>query len=1373
MEPLAPQGVSFDDKYNFLSRLGTDDDPLVQSGILGGGRAGRAMASTPMMPTVGENPPQSDIISDVANSGAAQVVGDVLGPTGGAVAPGMPSRQDMSPELQNSEESAANLVGAVGALPVGEIGQAARMVGRVAKETAAAHDIGLLGPSLRGAADEGDVTLGAGISPQKKPSRATPPPAGGTGDPYADLYDKYEQAAEADRPAIVAEAKSTLDPKVFGYWQKAVQDLPVLEGAVPSPGSGGTIPMGDELNVQPPVPGGDAYQSLVDKGINAAPNQMAAVAKEAKATLSPEDYDAWNDEVREGRRNAKLQATAAGHRARLAEQRNMTPDEVQQMQQDIQQNIVKRQDMGSTAPPAAQQEAQRVQAQVPSASVTADDTGAIVIAPKQETLTQGPGEVAPEDNPAAGAAANAKATAGGARPAPVRPLTPNSEDFINSLPPDQQDRYRKYLQTQTGKQQETLVARWNKTGRPPVSTTGEPETPATGAATGMEGEPPTGGEEPPSIKPIESTVWNPPELEPNPIGEPPPGNPDFEPVGYKQPRRPGEGIRAEMANESAGGDAGAPPNSPGGSGPGGSFNNDDASGAAKATGKVHEWFEEQKAAGKVSTRVANGFDDAWNRLKNGIAPAKNAGPEVFNIFDRWSGLMHQIEADGLIKHQGGMDAQDILNWQKQAKDDAMSWLMNELKDKGYIKNADGTAAETFKIKNADQLSTKLPEVVEKGKAPRGPERAQSGPTAGKSFNEAKPIEAEQPEAPEGWRSLRLAGYSGLMAPEAVASAIHNIIDPAYGRYWGILFKTLGSIKESQLALSGFHAGTLSAQLVRAGFAAGKPGQGFSNLGTAVHAMIDPRFFREWVNEKGGASMLHSGAGAGGTLMGGEKLTPEARGLGATNGDDIWNALFSRGVGATYGGVTGAGAGYISAKAQGLNEEDTAHNVFAGATVGALGGAVGAKMFSNALWGRFVPVAKATTWNMLKESMGEREAAKHVNNVFGGQNLLAIARSPRFQEGLRLMFLAPDWIESWMNVARNFVGGPIGQRSRAISNQSRLYAVALAAGAMLTTQAINMALNDGKTTFQTNDPAHWFMANIDKGVDTMPGGFNRTYSDEHGTGEHHYYLDPTMSGPVASFVRDMVTDKPGYALTSHAGVLPGAALQAQANYIPNRGQIVPQGTNWRQSAFPELTALAARFAPIGLQSAMEPNQPAPLAGLATATGMRVTHGHAAGPANELEASLGKSITQIKPNEPTNLTLPTGRSFGEVTFDQNESKQINLRVESMIRQELQNPQTKALYDKLPPGDGSEGIVMNYRARPPRPIPTNRDGLISIINRAAENKAKLEVAQGWDSATLQARQAQAATIRQQNLGNRAQQESQRLGVQPQITPIPAGVR
>jgi len=181
--------------------------------------------------------------------------------------------------------------------------------------------------------------------------------------------------------------------------------------------------------------------------------------------------------------------------------------------------------------------------------------------------------------------------------------------------------------------------------------------------------------------------------------------------------------------------------------------------------------------------------------------------------------------------------------------------------------------------------------------------------------------------------------------------------------------------------------------------------------------------------------------------------------------------------AGFGGATAGTKQYLDERGDPTKtEQQRIEDSLKAAGVGALGGAA-ASTLSKRLWETSVPYMKFMTWKLMESSMGEREAARYVNNTFGGLNLEAIARSPGLQKVMRIGVFAPDWTESWIRQVGNaFLPGPRGtsvtsglshsipmipgfsQAPRNVAEASRQFWLRTAVAGAFTLEGLNLALN---------------------------------------------------------------------------------------------------------------------------------------------------------------------------------------------------------------------------------------------------------------------------------------------------------------------------
>lgn len=127
-------------------------------------------------------------------------------------------------------------------------------------------------------------------------------------------------------------------------------------------------------------------------------------------------------------------------------------------------------------------------------------------------------------------------------------------------------------------------------------------------------------------------------------------------------------------------------------------------------------------------------------------------------------------------------------------------------------------------------------------------------------------------------------------------------------------------------------------------------------------------------------------------------------------------------------------------------------------------------FETPLFNKMIPSMKLSSFNeLVKNGMKDGDAAKLVNNVYGGINWEQMGRSRDMQNLLRSVVLAPDWAESGLKLGGNIAksvtpwGGANAARYRTMG--------ATFLGSLV---ALNVAnkLSSGHYAYQ-NDPGHTF------------------------------------------------------------------------------------------------------------------------------------------------------------------------------------------------------------------------------------------------------------------------------------------------------------
>lgn len=132
------------------------------------------------------------------------------------------------------------------------------------------------------------------------------------------------------------------------------------------------------------------------------------------------------------------------------------------------------------------------------------------------------------------------------------------------------------------------------------------------------------------------------------------------------------------------------------------------------------------------------------------------------------------------------------------------------------------------------------------------------------------------------------------------------------------------------------------------------------------------------------------------------------------------------------------------------------------------------MFEKPLFDKMIPALKLSSWQNLTEDFSKKmshdaagkEAAKIVNNVYGGINWEAMGRNRDLQNLYRSVILAPDWAESTLrlggNLAKAFTtNGPVAMRYKTM--------VTTLVGSYVAANIANQ-LSSGHMMYE-NDPGH--------------------------------------------------------------------------------------------------------------------------------------------------------------------------------------------------------------------------------------------------------------------------------------------------------------
>lgn len=476
--------------------------------------------------------------------------------------------------------------------------------------------------------------------------------------------------------------------------------------------------------------------------------------------------------------------------------------------------------------------------------------------------------------------------------------------------------------------------------------------------------------------------------------------------------------------------------------------------------------------------------------------------------------------------------------------------------------------------------------------------------------------------PAGWRpGLGIdPQFHDLAFAPPVALALKNLFQTselrslAFGRAF---LGALGASKETLFSLSGFHLLTELRQAYRANGIDGIPVIGKAMWNVLVPGAYDTFRLRN-------ADAFSQAARAGVT------------GLGGTAADVGTTATGIAGLAARAAtGSLAAGVGtYEASKASGADEQTARERGLVAAAIGAVAGPTLGRAINAALWERTVPTLKVLTYQIAKESGADAaSAADFTNNVYGGQNLAAIARAPWIQDLAHLAVLAPDWWESWANQLGNAI------KPGAAGNLSRGYwlRTAVVDGA-IGLEALNIGLNGHSTA--DNEPGHQFALETTGLYDTM--GWDHT---DHTTGvPYRTYFD--VLGPIATMLQSAVEGPGGGArfAVGRLGLAPRLLGNAVWNKDLSTGQpIVPKGTSWPQGALDQVGHALGSIAPIGIASGGKSTEPLPVTIASTVLGMRTSHSSypAADPGTFLSQPTRDALAAA--NVSINLGA-VGRSYG---------------------------------------------------------------------------------------------------------------------------------
>jgi hypothetical protein len=339
---------------------------------------------------------------------------------------------------------------------------------------------------------------------------------------------------------------------------------------------------------------------------------------------------------------------------------------------------------------------------------------------------------------------------------------------------------------------------------------------------------------------------------------------------------------------------------------------------------------------------------------------------------------------------------------------------------------------------------------------------------------------------------------------------------------------------------------------------------------------------------------------------------------------------------------GAATGYTAASAQQMPEEQKREWALKGALAGfltsvPLGLGPEARSLvehvSSAMWNRYIPYMKLTTYQMYAPQFGGRAAADFANSVYGGQNLLNIARSKTVQDAMRIAILAPDWQEGWARQVGNALfdwKGPQGQMNRIYWRNALVQSAVVLEG-------LNYALS-GHSTLQNApdatmlvdmtrlyDAAGWDHRDPKTGQPYTPyldilGPYRamaepllQTARWATATAASHYGIDPSRLplGPevAGSFGKVPEPDPKtawGNFLSTRVGWLPTTGVELWSNQDWAGRPVDQPGDSLGQQITNRVSQAMAHMLPTGesqLLTSGTRGDPAPMAVLGAITGMR--------------------------------------------------------------------------------------------------------------------------------------------------------------------------
>lgn len=466
-------------------------------------------------------------------------------------------------------------------------------------------------------------------------------------------------------------------------------------------------------------------------------------------------------------------------------------------------------------------------------------------------------------------------------------------------------------------------------------------------------------------------------------------------------------------------------------------------------------------------------------------------------------------------------------------------------------------------------------------------------------NPPKGVGAGMPPDWVNGRRWQVPGLDQFSVSPDMATVLDNLYNPSGVRkYIGGFADAVSEVKKALFAPSGFHLVNELRQVFNAN---GK--EGVPIFAKTLYHTVNPWAHRSFMlaNAKG----LQRAADAGVTLLRGHGAGPDIGpfGMGKVGGTAL-RAAWS-------GGTTGAAA-YGQSKRNLDPDEVAIQNGLKAAGMGAALGVAGGPL-SEGLWNRAVPTMKYMSWEVLSKRYGEGPAAEFVNEVFGGQNLEAIARSKTVQDVLRLTALAPDWQEGWIRQignglrgvaaipyaathSRNINGLRVGQTNDPLGTANAHYWQNAAVTSAFMLEGMNLALN-GHFTNENGDGNQLKLE-----LTGMYDKFGWPHVDDRG---RPYRVYEDILGPYRGLV-DAPLD-PMKFLTSRQGIAPSVIGEAVSGKDFTGKDIVPPGEDPLKNVALRVGSLISRMAPAsGSQIVQQKGDPLAMQVFSTATGSRITH-----------------------------------------------------------------------------------------------------------------------------------------------------------------------